>query len=90
MIALSVTVTVGAFVLGLAVPPEDNAKLKPAGKTPPLVFISMLLPALPVWLGLFATSLFVGVLRWVGMERAESPLLPIIIALLSDSMYVQG
>ena len=66
MVALSVTVTVGAFVLGLAVPPQD-AKLKQpaaAGKTPPLVFISMLLPALPIWLGLFVTSLYVGVLRW--------------------------
>ena len=64
MIALSVIVTVGAFVLGLAVPPEGDSKLKPAGKSPPLVFISMLLPALPVWLGLFASCLFVGVLRW--------------------------
>ena len=70
MVALSVTVTVGAFVLGLAVPPQDDAKLKQpaaaaaAGKTPPLVFISMLLPALPIWLGLFVTSLYVGVLRW--------------------------
>ena len=68
MIALSVIVTVGAFVLGLAVPPED-AKPKgrrPAGRTPPLVFMSMLLPALPVWLLLFAASLFVGVLRCEG------------------------
>ena len=52
-----------------AVPPQDDAKLKQpaaaaAGKTPPLVFISMLLPALPIWLGLFVTSLYVGVLRW--------------------------
>ena len=62
MVALSVTVTVGAFVLGLAVPPGDTA-LKPASKTPPLVFISLLLPALPVWLCLFAACLFVLVLR---------------------------
>ena len=85
MVALSVTVTVGAFVLGLAVPPQD-AKLKQpaaAGKTPPLVFISMLLPALPVWLGLFASCLFVGVLRWErilwvmgeGGREGASPLL---------------
>jgi hypothetical protein len=66
IVALSLTVWISSFVMGFSAATDTARKPgreQPASRVTPLVFIALLFPALPVWMALFAASLFGGVIK---------------------------